>query len=1480
MRNSFSSVLSAGSASRNRKSSTTATKHALRIESLEERALLDAVPLVSNGTDEDQNTAIFQTVETIQAEKAVADAKDLEIVQQSITAAGLMDTPETSAITNPAIAGVIESETGTYYILDFAVEGTTQRVFVAGVAAEDISNVVTKMTAHVLSGSTSAMNITGDFVDADKYSTSVSNMCWAGAVSNALWYTGWANDSTALGDSGTSMFTSEDSVLRHYGANFTNQGDETFYSGEWFIDGRFRPQSWASWTDTTLVEGSTGGGFYSDDYNLLLRTASGNPTFIANGKTIEVQESLTGGNFTNLLDMRTQLEAGSGATFHISWNGGGHLISGWGYVYDTAYETTDPNYYKSVLITDPDDNRYSGSSAPNNLKCVSLEYKNSALYMLDYGYGTGKGTTTSGNTYILNFTALTKYESSVDLAARNTSVLSSDSVDAGASVTLRNIYVNNAGGENSHVYTINIYASIDGTITSSDILLDSFTTSDLSAGRNAVLSRTFSTENLAFGSTYTIGYIIESTLDTNETNNTGVAATTLTIGPKTLDAPAILKTDIAKTSVSVRIRSVSNASNYVLEYSTDATFSNPALIVSNTYDSDGIYVLEDLKGETTYYFRCKAVGDGTYYNDSPYSSILTVTTLPYTYDLECNTDVELSSNVVAIGESVTVKGIEIKNNGDTWSGDYTLCLYASTNSSISTSDILLDSYEMKSLAAGAVETISPTLCTDLLDTNRSYYIGWMIVSEKDKTSSNDKGHSKGMLRVTQIALGNPTLEIEAVTSTTISVNIGGVENSAAYVVQYSETESFAKISTLRFTQDGSQTITGLKPSTAYYFRCYAVRSGAYLNSGYSDVVSAETNRLGLSPSLHASGNSVTVQWNRLSGVTSYILYTRVTGTGTWKETVVYDSKSTFQGVAGCSYDVRVSDYDRTDFSETMEVTLLQKPILGNADSTSTSVSGTITNYSQTNLTESDICTVTITQIGTVTANYSAILTLENGSGSAAFVGTGITATLQNGVLTLNGLRNTTSYTFVATFSTLNDEGQEISCSAISTSLKTTTQAAEPGEVSSGITVLETTAQTMTVQWDPILLPGNGYIPTFYTVRYRKADSTRWTTSTTKASASTPYTITRLAADTEYEIQVTATPVRRKTVSTEILSVMETTNIQLPTPRMVKDFANSYDFGIAIENFDSTKLSQSTHMTVTIVKIGNVTKNLSTTFALDGGTGTFTGIDAVCTFENGTLVFTNAAANTTYNITTSFLIVNNGETSASSNTSKVVKITTQKSPYDTPICNVHGVSVNSAEVAWNAVYGENSTRLASSYTVQYRVSGTEAWKTASSAVKTTSYTITKLASNTTYEIRVFANKSTAFAQSEASMTACTTWAQIAKPKVTLINQGSNVLVNPNASLRADKIGGVQFKLTLNGKYSTDTETKAFKTNIEWDASVPYDFTYGTLTFNKSTGMISVALNADYVSCTMRIGFAEISGILKNGTPASWDGTVNSAYFTIR
>ena len=125
-------------------------------------------------------------------------------------------------------------------------EGTERfRLIMCGLKEQQKEPVLTALSRAYDPESEEPLKLTDDaFTDAEKYDSddpgeeSDSGLCWAAAVSNMLWMSGWAGN-YANPQNGR-PFTSEDEVFDYYWSRFTNLGVGNIPGAvDWFFMGEF-----------------------------------------------------------------------------------------------------------------------------------------------------------------------------------------------------------------------------------------------------------------------------------------------------------------------------------------------------------------------------------------------------------------------------------------------------------------------------------------------------------------------------------------------------------------------------------------------------------------------------------------------------------------------------------------------------------------------------------------------------------------------------------------------------------------------------------------------------------------------------------------------------------------------------------------------------------------------------------------------------------------------------------------------------------------------------------------------------------------------------------------------------------------------------------------------------------------------------------------------------------------------------------------
>ncbi|MBQ9874343.1 MAG: hypothetical protein IJM30_07755 [Thermoguttaceae bacterium] len=210
------------------------------------------------------------------------------------------------------------------WIVDFQYS-EKERGFLSGLSTEE---------AIMLTTGTGSFQTTV-YYDADKGRASGDgddSLCWAGTSSNMLYYTGWAPQSA---------FPDEQAVFDVFIENFNDYGGRSYYGNGWFLVGGH--DNW------NQLRESDSGGFYSEQFSAY------NESYTDYAQEVSLTSSVSGMN-----SLANSLRSGEGVGLGVDWTDGesrygGHAITCWGYTYNSSLQSSDPNYYTRLFVTDSDD---------------------------------------------------------------------------------------------------------------------------------------------------------------------------------------------------------------------------------------------------------------------------------------------------------------------------------------------------------------------------------------------------------------------------------------------------------------------------------------------------------------------------------------------------------------------------------------------------------------------------------------------------------------------------------------------------------------------------------------------------------------------------------------------------------------------------------------------------------------------------------------------------------------------------------------------------------------------------------------------------------------------------------------------------------------------------------------------------------------------------------------------------------------------
>ncbi|MDR2171968.1 MAG: fibronectin type III domain-containing protein [Planctomycetaceae bacterium] len=226
----------------------------------------------------------------------------------------------------------------------------TEYAFLAGLSETEYNSF--------LSGSND-LNIVKPY-DAEKYMTNIdSNLCWAASAANMLAYTNWGD---------VNGFQNEDDIFDYFRDNFTNEGSNQFLGFEWFFTGEYGTGFNTNVPDLAQVTNPNSGGLYFDEISWQ------NYALLSNGQVIsEYPDDFKVSDMQNIKNKFDENFA-IGLGIALRNGGGGHAITMWGFVYDTS--KTGNDYYVSLLISDSDNNPDPNNpyGAPDTLDRLNIQY--------------------------------------------------------------------------------------------------------------------------------------------------------------------------------------------------------------------------------------------------------------------------------------------------------------------------------------------------------------------------------------------------------------------------------------------------------------------------------------------------------------------------------------------------------------------------------------------------------------------------------------------------------------------------------------------------------------------------------------------------------------------------------------------------------------------------------------------------------------------------------------------------------------------------------------------------------------------------------------------------------------------------------------------------------------------------------------------------------------------------------------------------
>jgi subtilisin family serine protease len=578
-----------------------------------------------------------------------------------------------------------------------------------------------------------------------------------------------------------------------------------------------------------------------------------------------------------------------------------------------------------------------------------------------------------------------------------------------------------------------------------------------------------------------------------------VSATTLSA--QTTEVPAItgLKvTNVTENTISLNFDPVDiSGIEYVFEKKTESG----AWEVYDPQDYTGTK-FSKLQPNTTYYFRVRAVSNGVY---GGYSSEVSATTKSDEQTSNLNASIKLNGT--------QVKSVEV--TGDKMTVSYNLTasepimslqsyLYYDSNK-LSLTDVSLPYVEKKTNNYNINKDINPCILIFSNVYGVDFSNGEVIVKAEFTKKSGATGSTDIDFRIDILddiyetdyfldgeateageallpSLSNPTVECEgsddnpvvpavtglnstdtsknSVTLSWNSVNLSGAD----YYVEYKQSDSndWTLYSSTRST---SITVSGLQPDTSYSFRVRAKNSGIYGGYSYnltvktlSDQSSSSVPKVTGLETVEVEEDGVSLSWNSvgISGA-EYYVELKEKNDSTWD---VYGPTTNTHGTisgdltANTTYNVRVRAYANDEYGEyssTIEFTT------SSAESSAPAVTGLrVTDI------ESDSISLSWNSVGLYGAEYCVEYIEEDGLWREYTYTTSTS-------IDVNGLSADTYYYFRVCAYVNGKYGAYSSEVSAKTPSNTNTV-----PTVTGLKVIETTSDSVTIEWNPVGINGVKY----------------------------------------------------------------------------------------------------------------------------------------------------------------------------------------------------------------------------------------------------------------------------------------------------------------------------------------------------------------------------------------------------------------------
>lgn len=307
---------------------------------------------------------------------------------------------------------------------------------------------------------------------------------------------------------------------------------------------------------------------------------------------------------------------------------------------------------------------------------------------------------------------------------------------------------------------------------------------------------------------------------------------------------ALNAVEVKTTSFKAIWQSVLGADGYLLDVATDANFKDILADYNSLTVNDTINLISGLILNKGYYYRVRAIKGGV---TSGYSNIVNQSTT------------DLSKPVLLAPSGITLTSFMA--NWQTISGASSY-LFDLANDPLFTE--ILPGYNAKSTVSTFVEVFG-------LDADKTYYYRVRTTNGVAISENSDVGTVKTLAIEPPGVVGATSVQIES-----FQANWTSVSNADSYLLDVAVDENFKSMVpgfNGRELTGTSEAVTGLEPSTMYYYRVRA--KGLNSTSSYSAVISVITAQLPAPVILDATNIKVfefTANWEESTGASSYLLY--------------------------------------------------------------------------------------------------------------------------------------------------------------------------------------------------------------------------------------------------------------------------------------------------------------------------------------------------------------------------------------------------------------------------------------------------------------------------------------------------------------------------------------------------------------------------------------------------------------------------------